>query len=80
MSENGHNPTLKAAQSAATITLTIQFDQMTGAIGVNGPIQNPVICYGMLELARQAVQNYAQEQAKERRILPANVMPMVKPA
>lgn len=73
MSENGHNPTLKA-QSAATITLTIQFDQMTGAIGVNGPIQNPLVCYGMLEMARQAVQNFATEQA-QRKIQPVSVMP-----
>ena len=78
MVPNGHNPTEKP--SGAVVTLNITFDQMTGAVGVQGPIQNPMFCYGILEMARQAIQNYAQEQAKERRILPANVMPMVKPA
>jgi hypothetical protein len=73
---NGHNPT----QKSATVTLVISFDQLTGAIGVNAPVQNIMLCYGMLEMARQAIQNYAAEAAKERRILPANVLPMMKPA
>jgi hypothetical protein len=75
---NGHNPTQKGPSSV--VTLTISFDQTSGAIGVNAPVQNIMLCYGMLEMARQTIQNFAAEAAKERRILPANVLPMMKPA
>ena len=75
MDGNGqHNPTLKGQAPSTTLTLSITFDQLTGAIGVNGPIQNPLVCYGMLEMARQAIQNFAQEQA-QRKIQPVSVMP-----
>jgi hypothetical protein len=76
MDGNGHNPTQKAP--SAKVQLLIEFDQMTGAVTVNGPIQNAMFCYGVLEMARQAIQNFAAEAAKGQRILPANVMPMLK--
>jgi hypothetical protein len=75
---NGHNPTVKGPSS--TLTLTITYDQMSGAIGVNAPVQNLLLCYGMLEMARQTIQNFAEAQAKQQRIIPANVMPMIRPA
>ena len=68
---NGNKP-------ETTLVLTITMDQLTGAIAVNGPIQNPVICMGMMEMANQAIHNYAAEQAKGQRIVPAASMPFVK--
>ena len=78
MAPNGHNPTQIAPN--AGVSLTIVFDPASGAVAVNGPINNPMFCYGLLEMARQAIQNYAAEAAKGQRIVPANVMPMIKPA
>lgn len=37
------------------LTITLEED---GRIEVTGPIDNKVLCYGMLELARQTVQAY----------------------
>ncbi len=39
------------------LTLTIMMEE-DGRIGVNGPIDNKILCYGMLELAKQAIQAY----------------------
>lgn len=60
------------------LTLTITHDPTTGAVQVNGPIQNPLLCMGMLEMAKQAIHNFAAEQAKGQRIVPASTMPFVK--
>ncbi len=38
-------------------TLVIEFDNL-GDINVNGPITNKMLCYGMLENARDVVMNY----------------------
>ena len=48
-----------------TITATID-----GKIEVTGPLDNKLLCYGLLEVARQPVQEFGIE---ERRILPAGV-------
>lgn len=29
-----------------------------GNVSVNGPIENKIVCYGMLEVARQAVEKF----------------------
>jgi hypothetical protein len=77
MDGNGHNPTQKAAPSPV-VELKISFDQMTGAVRVDGPIQNPMFCYGILEMARQAIQNFAAEQAQGKKIVPANTLPFAR--
>ena len=75
MSENGHNPTVKGPVPTTTLTLVITFDQITGQVGVNGPIQNALLCYGILESAKDAIRKFAQDQAQEKRIQPVTVMP-----
>jgi len=40
------------------ITLTITLDEATGSTNVNGPLENKIICYGLLKLAEQIVANY----------------------
>jgi hypothetical protein len=37
--------------------LIINIDEK-GQINVTGPIENKLLCYGILECARQAIQNY----------------------
>ena len=67
---NGQTP-------STVLTLTITLDQATGQVQVNGPIGNPLLCMGMIEMAKQAIQDYAKEQAKGMRIVPATALPFV---
>jgi hypothetical protein len=62
----------------ATLVLSITLDQGTGAVQVNGPIQNPMLCMGMLEMAKQAIHDFAKEQARGQRIIPASSMPLIR--
>jgi hypothetical protein len=63
MGENG-NPTRKdggAASPSTVVQLVITFDQMTGALNVNGPIQNALLCYGMLETAKDVIRQLVKD-------------------
>ena len=76
MSENGNG---QASQTpSTTVELKITFDQLTGQVQVNGPIQNLVLCMGMMEMAKQALHEFAKEQAKGQRIVPAKAMPFIQ--
>jgi hypothetical protein len=46
-----------------TITLTIVMDE-TGNIQVNGPLTNKVLCYGLLELAKESVSEWHRTNAR----------------
>lgn len=41
------------------IQLTITLDEKTGNLQVTGPIQDRILCYGMLELAKATIQEQA---------------------
>jgi len=76
-----HNPTQKAPIPG--VKLEIIFDRASGRIGVNIPTEllgNHLVCYGLLEVARQTIQRFAEEQAKNSRIVPATTLPFVRPA
>jgi len=73
MEGNGNKPQVPSA----TLTLTITFDQMSGAVNVQGPVENGIICYGMLEAAKDAIRNFAAQRAQGA-ILPATAMPFLK--
>jgi hypothetical protein len=47
----------RRARKMSKLSLTIMMEE-DGRIGVNGPIDNKILCYGMLELAKQAIQAY----------------------
>lgn len=51
------------------IQLIITLDD-TGQIGVTGPINNQLMCYGMLEMAKIAVTAHAKQN--EQIVKPAN--------
>lgn len=36
----------------------------TGQVGVQGPIDNPILCYGLLEIARQSIQAHIQKKGE----------------
>jgi hypothetical protein len=44
------------------IELVISFDQTTGQVGVSGPINDRILCYGLLEMAREAIAKAGQEK------------------
>ena len=67
-----------AQTPSTTLTLTITFDQTTGQVGVNGPIQNPLLCMGMMEMAKKAIHDFAAAQASGQRIVPASAMPLIR--
>jgi hypothetical protein len=73
MDNNGNN----AQAPATTAVLTITFDQLTGQVQVNGPIQNLVLCMGMMEMAKAALHDFAKAQAADKRITPATFLPQI---
>ncbi len=44
-----------------------------GRIAVTGPIENQLLCYGLLEMARDAIATNAQQQ--QRLVQPATALP-----
>lgn len=50
------------------ITLTAE-----GGVNVQGPITDKVLCYGLLECARDAIRDFAEKQAAASRIVPAQM-------
>ena len=44
---------MKGAKPQITITLT-----ELGQISVNGPLHDKILCFGMLEMAKEAVHNF----------------------
>jgi hypothetical protein len=76
MEGNGNNPTV--AVPSNVVKLEILYDQSTGAVTVNGPVDNGIFCYGLLECARQTIQNHIAAKVSGSRIVPANVLPMIR--
>ena len=74
MEGNGHKPQVPST----TLTLTITFDQMSGTVHVQGPVDNALVCYGMLEAAKDAVRYHAMQRAQGQKILPATALPFLK--
>jgi hypothetical protein len=57
-------------QQPAAVVLTITYTP-DGNVNVNGPIANKVLCYGMLELAKDAIRRYNPNRV----VQPSLVMP-----
>jgi hypothetical protein len=72
--DNG-NGQPKVEAPSHVLVLTITFDQLTGAINVNGPITNRFVAYGMLELAKDAVRTACENAQSDRRIALPGVTP-----
>ena len=52
------------------ITIAIMFNEQTGEMQVQGPVQNKVLCYGLLEMARDVVKEFKMGGI----VVPSNVM------
>jgi hypothetical protein len=55
------------------ITITLDKD---GKVHVNGPLTNKILCFGLLEAAKEAVRNFSLEKA--RILAPVTVLPLPK--
>lgn len=44
------------------IVLTITLDPKTGAVHVNGPLANKLLCYGMLEEAKDVCRDFHKHE------------------
>lgn len=54
-------------------TLTITLDQ-AGAVSVTGPIENRLLCYGLLALARDIIATHST-QLQSRLVQPVTALP-----
>jgi hypothetical protein len=45
------------------IQLTITYDPHSNQIGVNGPIEQKTLCYGLLESAKDAIRDHCAKQS-----------------
>jgi hypothetical protein len=56
-----HERTARLTEGAkATITIVLRID---GSVGIMGPISNKMLCYGMLEMAKDAIREFKQPEA-----------------
>lgn len=51
------------------ITFTINMYD-NGQVDVSGPVENKVLCYGLLEVARDAIAEHAKKAAEQRIVTP----------
>jgi hypothetical protein len=68
----------KQPAPSTTLVLSITFDQLTGQVNVSGPIENYLVCYGMLEAAKDAIRAFAVQRAQNQVITPATFLPQLK--
>lgn len=54
------------------VELKIMMDE-AGNVGVSGPIENLILCYGLLEIGKQSIQKHHEANAN-RLVQPANGM------
>ena len=46
-----------------------------GQVSVTGPIDNAMLCYGLLEVAKDVVRTHVQKKAESGIVIPRIVMP-----
>ncbi len=55
------------------ITLSIHFKD--GQCTVQGPIQDKLLCYGLLEMAKECIKNYNDQQGQNKIVIPDFIPP-----
>jgi hypothetical protein len=58
------------------MTLTITLDE-AGSINVAGPLDNPILCYGLIELGRQSIADHLKK-LQDRLVQPASMLPRIQ--
>ena len=54
------------SQPVAQITITLLDN---GQVSVNGPLQDKILCYGLMEIAKETVKTIADKAASEQRVI-----------
>lgn len=44
--------------------IIINYDETTGKLGLEGPIDNKILAYGLLELAKEGVRLYGEQNQR----------------
>ena len=55
----------KGELTSEPIKLVITLDRQTGQVNVNGPINDRLLCFGLIELAKEAINANAIQQKNE---------------
>jgi len=61
---------------AQEVQLIVTLNTVNGQVSVSGPIQNKILCYGLLEAAKDAVRDYVAKN--QNRITLATPVPPVR--
>ena len=59
-------------EASNVATLTIRFDLNTSHIEVAGPLQNPMLCLGMLEMAKSQIFHLLRRKADSPILTPSS--------
>lgn len=58
------------------IQIVVQFDPQTRQVQVSGPLQDKVLCYGLLEIARDTLhEHFMRSEAAKIVPVPAGALP-----
>jgi hypothetical protein len=68
------NPPAAPAQIQG-IQIVITFDPSTGQVNLQGPLENPIMLYGVLESAKDVYRQYLAKQTADQRIIPGTFVP-----
>lgn len=55
-----------AKQPEIVAELRITLDEH-GQVEASGPVKNPMLCFGMLEMGKEAIRNYQRELAEKQK-------------
>lgn len=58
------------------IEMRIEYDEQTGAVTLNGPLDNRLLCYGLLEMAKEIVSS--NKPKVQPRIVPGVALPPLR--
>lgn len=47
------------------VTLAIEYNIATGEMNIKGPVVNKMLCYGMLEIAKDLIRSHVPEAQKQ---------------
>lgn len=72
------NDIANAAQ-VPQIQVVVTFDPTTGSVNLNGPLENSILVYGLLEMGKNAYNTWLQNKQNESRITPVSIMPGFPP-
>lgn len=62
------------------VELKISFNPATNEVAFSGPLENKLLCYGLLEMARDAVKSFGEKTVAQRGLQVVGAMPEIQAA